>query len=75
MLALLWLIPATLVVGVAGLAVFGWTVRSGQYEDHRAIIAHLETVEGFAEARIRFDDRAFRSQLDKLCAMAQEPKA
>lgn len=33
MLALLWLIPATLVVGVAGLAVFGWTVRSGQYED------------------------------------------
>lgn len=33
MVALLWLIPVTLALGLAGLGVFGWTVRSGQYED------------------------------------------
>jgi cbb3-type cytochrome oxidase maturation protein len=31
--ALLWLIPVTLALGLAGLGVFRWTVRSGQYED------------------------------------------
>jgi cbb3-type cytochrome oxidase maturation protein len=33
MLALLWLIPLTLVLGGGALVLFGWTVRSGQYED------------------------------------------
>jgi cbb3-type cytochrome oxidase maturation protein len=33
MLALLWLIPLTLALGVAALALFAWTVRSGQYDD------------------------------------------
>jgi hypothetical protein len=43
-------------------------------EDHAAdtsIIAHLETVDGFAEARSRIEDRAFRSQLDRICALAR----
>lgn len=33
MLSLLYLIPITLALGAAGLAVFVWSVRSGQYED------------------------------------------
>lgn len=33
MLSLLWLIPVTLAFGVAGVALFSWTVRSGQYDD------------------------------------------
>jgi len=31
--ALLWLIPLTLVLGIAGLVLFIWSVRSGQYDD------------------------------------------
>lgn len=33
MLALLYLIPITLALGGPGLALFIWSVRSGQYED------------------------------------------
>lgn len=33
MISLLWLIPVTLVLGLAGLWVFSWTVRTGQYDD------------------------------------------
>ncbi|MBC7431650.1 MAG: cbb3-type cytochrome oxidase assembly protein CcoS [Rubritepida sp.] len=33
MISLLWLIPVTLALGLAGLWVFSWTVSSGQYED------------------------------------------
>lgn len=33
MTALLWLIPLTLVLGLAGLVLFIWSVRSGQYDD------------------------------------------
>lgn len=33
MISLLWLIPITLALGLAGLGVFAWTVRSGQYDD------------------------------------------
>ena len=33
MLSLLWLIPVTLVLGLAALWLFSWAVRSGQYED------------------------------------------
>ncbi len=40
-----YLIPVALVLGVAGLAAFMWSLRSGQYED----------LDGAAE-RILFDD-------------------
>jgi cbb3-type cytochrome oxidase maturation protein len=33
MVSLLWLIPVTLALGLAGLGLFFWTVRSGQYDD------------------------------------------
>ena len=33
MLALHWLIPLTLALGGAALALFAWTVRSGQFDD------------------------------------------
>ncbi|WP_426954404.1 cbb3-type cytochrome oxidase assembly protein CcoS [Muricoccus radiodurans] len=33
MISLLWLIPITLALGGAALAVFVWSVRSGQFED------------------------------------------
>lgn len=33
MVSLLWLIPVTLGLGLAGLWVFNWSVRSGQYDD------------------------------------------
>lgn len=45
--------------------------RSGQYEDHKSIISHLETLENFEHVRDRLEDSAFRVQLDKLCAMAR----
>ena len=43
--ALLYLIPAALLLGLLGLAAFLWSLRSGQYED----------LDGAAE-RILFDD-------------------
>jgi cbb3-type cytochrome oxidase maturation protein len=33
MLALVWLIPAALFLGLLGLAAFLWALRSGQFED------------------------------------------
>lgn len=33
MLSLLWLIPVTLLLGLAGVVLFSWSVRSGQYDD------------------------------------------
>ena len=45
--------------------------RSGVHADHTSIIAHLETTDGFAEARSRIEERAFRSQLDRICALAR----
>jgi cbb3-type cytochrome oxidase maturation protein len=45
MSVILYLIGASLIVGVGGLAVFLWSLRTGQYED----------VEGAAN-RILFDD-------------------
>lgn len=33
MLSLLWLIPITLLLGLGGVALFSWSVRSGQYDD------------------------------------------
>ena len=43
--------------------------RSGGYPDHRSIFAHLETLDGFADARDGL--QIIRSQLDHLCGMAQ----
>ena len=54
MLALLWLIPLTLVLGGAALMLFAWTVRSGQYEDLDA-----------AAHRILRDDSAKRQPREK----------
>ena len=31
--ALVWLIPAALILGGLGLAAFMWSLRSGQYDD------------------------------------------
>ena len=33
MTALVWLIPAALLLGLVGLAAFLWALRSGQFED------------------------------------------
>lgn len=33
MTALLWLMPLTLALGAGAVALFAWTVRSGQYDD------------------------------------------
>ena len=45
MTAILWLIPAALILGALGLAAFFWTTKSGQYDD----------LQGAAE-RILLDD-------------------
>jgi len=45
MTALLWLIPAALLLGLAGLGAFLWALRSGQFDD----------LDG-AASRILFDD-------------------
>ena len=45
--------------------------RTGVHKDHQSILPHLEALEGFADTRIRLEDRAFRGQLDRLCALAQ----
>ena len=45
--------------------------RSGQHADHTTIIPLLESLEGFEDARLRLEDRAIRSQLDRLCALAR----
>ncbi len=45
--------------------------RSGQHTDHTTIIPQLAHMEGFEAARARFEERAIRAQLDKLCVMAR----
>ena len=45
--------------------------RSGQYPDHASIIPLLQDMKGFEAARVRLEERVVRSQLDRLCAMAQ----
>jgi hypothetical protein len=45
--------------------------RSGQHPDHTSVIAELEAMEGFAEARGWFEGSAMRLQLNRLCAVAQ----
>jgi uncharacterized membrane protein len=45
--------------------------RTGAHADHTSVIAELQAEEGFNEARTRLEDRAFKAQLDRLCALAQ----
>ncbi len=45
--------------------------RTGAHADHTTILPCLESQEGFAEARSRLEDRAFKGQLDRLCALAR----
>jgi hypothetical protein len=45
--------------------------RTGGYANHQTILFRLEGLEGFADARSRLEERAFRAQLDRLCALAQ----
>ncbi len=45
MTVILWLIGGSLLVALSGLAVFFWSVRSGQYDDLKG-----------ASVRILFDD-------------------
>jgi hypothetical protein len=49
--------------------------RSGQHPDHTSVIAELEVMEGFAEARGWFEGSAMRLQLNRLCAVAQTKPA
>jgi hypothetical protein len=45
--------------------------RSGAHPDHTSIIPHLEALEGFSEVRSHVEDRSFRKQLDRVCALAR----
>jgi hypothetical protein len=45
--------------------------RSGEHADHRSIIAHMQTLDGFAAVRAQLEDRAIRFQLDSLCAVSR----
>jgi uncharacterized membrane protein len=45
--------------------------RSGSHADHTSILPCMEMVEGFAETRAQLEDRSFKAQLDRLCALAQ----
>ncbi len=53
MMSLLWLLPITLALGLGGVVLFTWSVRSGQYEDLDA-----------AAYRILNDDEPPRPQRD-----------
>jgi hypothetical protein len=48
--------------------------RSGSFADHEAVRAAIEHTDDFQTARRWFEDSRFRVQLDRLCAMAREPK-
>jgi hypothetical protein len=45
--------------------------RSGAYPDHKSIIPHLESLDGFEAVRERVEDRFFRLQLDRICALVR----
>jgi hypothetical protein len=45
--------------------------RTGGHADHTTILPCLEPLEGFAETRDKLEDRSFKTQLDRLCALAQ----
>lgn len=41
MTALLWLVPAALFLGLAGLGAFFWSMKSGQFEDTKGDAARI----------------------------------
>ena len=43
--------------------------RTGRHQNHKSIVAQLETAEGFAAATKEIEP--IRFQLDRLCAMAR----
>jgi hypothetical protein len=45
--------------------------RTGGHADHTTILPCLEPLEGFAGTRDKLEDRSFKTQLDRLCALAQ----
>ncbi len=47
--------------------------RSGQFADFESVRKAMLKVEGFAQATEWIGQRSFRTQLDKLCAMARNP--
>ncbi len=49
--------------------------RSGQHRDHTTILPLLEGLDGFADARLRLEERGVRAQLDRLCAAALTPSS
>lgn len=61
MMSLLWLLPITLALGLGGVVLFTWSVRSGQYEDMDA-----------AAYRILNDDEPPRLQQTRLQQDRQE---
>jgi hypothetical protein len=46
--------------------------RSGEHSDHKSIIPLLTDLEDSRTVRRWLEDRTFRTQLDKLCAMARD---
>ena len=49
--------------------------RSGQYADHAPILAQIGAEPGFEKVLRWLDERAFRTQLDRLCHLAQDKAA
>ena len=45
--------------------------RSGQYADHAPILTQIGAEPGFEKVLRWMDERAFRTQLDRLCHLAQ----
>ena len=45
--------------------------RSGEHSDHKSIMLLLTALEDGATVRRWLEDRAFRTQLDKLCDLAR----
>jgi hypothetical protein len=45
--------------------------RTGAHADHKSILPCLESQEGFAETRGKLEERSFKVQLDRLCALAR----
>ena len=48
--------------------------RTGRHAGHETILRELEATDGFELARRWFEDRGLRTQLDRLCTMARDPR-
>ncbi len=49
--------------------------RSGRHTDHRSIAREMEQMPDVALVQTRFQEYAFRAQLDRMCRMAREDKS